>query len=100
MVYGIRALPVSSASGLSFHLHNEYIVVMSMTHLVMLSDPTQIEGNNKGSSLPLVGQTLNCGKTVGSGRLITVQTAHVVKRCGFGQSLFERGMAKAQKELS
>ena len=59
-VHGIRALSSSFALGLSFHLHDDYIAIMSMTHIV--TDPTQTEGgNDSGPSLPIIGQALNCG---------------------------------------
>ena len=59
-IHGIKALSSEFSSGISFHMHKSYFVVMSMTHLVMLRDPSQIEEDSK-EILPLVGQSLNCG---------------------------------------
>lgn len=62
-VHGIKAISPEFSCGLSFHLHQSYFVIMSMTHLVMLGNPAQIdEDSAKGESdLPIVGQHLNCG---------------------------------------
>ena len=56
---GFRAL--EDSLGISFHLHETSLVVMNMTHLIMLKDPTQLAGGgSKETSTLSLGRRVNC----------------------------------------